>query len=208
MQNTKELSEKLKKVKAVITDVDGVLTDSTMNFFVTPEGKTVEVKKFSAYDGISFHMLRDCGIITGIITGGNAPATEHRAKSLGMDFLYYNFLSKKTPMLDLIKRTGLKPEEIIFIGDDLIDIPALKEVGVPCAVANSRQEVKDCCVYITTVPGGKGAFREIAELVLKEQGFWAQTMKNAEIGAIGKSPKKATQVIDYKTWDPNYNNVF
>ena len=111
-------------------------------------------------------------------------------------------------MLDIIKRTGLNPEEIIFIGDDLIDIPALKEVGVPCAVANSRQEVKDCCVYVTTVPGGKGAFREIAELVLKEQGFWPQTMKDAEVGAIGKSPKKQTEVVDYKTWNPSYNNVF
>lgn len=208
MTINKELSEKFKKIKAVITDVDGVLTDSTMNFFVTPEGKTVEIKKFSAYDGISFHMLRDCGIITGIITGGNAPATEHRAKSLGMDFLYYNFLSKLAPMQDFMKRTGLKAEEIIFIGDDFIDIPALKAVGLPCAVANSRKEVKDCCLYITDTPGGKGAFREVAELVLKEQGFWRQTLQNAELGLIGKSPKKDPVIVDYKTWNPAYNNVF
>ncbi|MDD6173237.1 MAG: HAD hydrolase family protein [Elusimicrobia bacterium] len=204
----KELSDRFKKIKAVITDVDGVLTDSTMNFFVTPEGKTVEIKKFSAYDGIAFHMLRDCGIITGIITGGNAPATEHRATSLGMDFLYYNFLSKLAPMQDFMKRTGLKAEEIIFIGDDFIDIPALKAVGLPCAVANSRREVKDCSLYVTDAPGGKGAFREVAELVLKAQGFWDKTMQSAEQGTIGKSPKKKPTVIDYKSWNPNYNNVF
>ncbi len=204
----KELSDKFKKIKAVLTDVDGVLTDSTMNFFVTPEGKTVEIKKFSAYDGIAFHMLRDCGIITGIITGGNAPATERRAASLGMDFLYYNFLSKLPPLQDFIKRSGLKAEEIIFIGDDFIDIPALKEVGLPCAVANSRQEVKDCCLYVTQTPGGRGAFREVAEKVLKEQGFWAQTMLSAQEGTIGKSEKKKTTVIDYKSWDPSYNGVF
>ncbi|WP_428065878.1 KdsC family phosphatase [Candidatus Proelusimicrobium volucris] len=204
----KDLSDKFKKIKAVLTDVDGVLTDSTMNFFVTPEGKTVEIKKFSAYDGIAFHMLRDCGIITGIITGGNAPATERRAASLGMDFLYYNFLSKLPPLQDFIKRSGLKAEEIIFIGDDFIDIPALKEVGLPCAVANSRQEVKDCCLYITQTPGGRGAFREVAEQVLKAQGFWPQTMLNAQQGAIGKSKKKQTTVIDYKSWDPSYSGVF
>lgn len=204
----KDLSDKFKKIKAVLTDVDGVLTDSTMNFFVTPEGKTVEIKKFSAYDGIAFHMLRDCGIITGIITGGNAPATERRAASLGMDFLYYNFLSKLPPLQDFIKRSGLKAEEIIFIGDDFIDIPALKEVGLPCAVANSRQEVKDCCLYITQTPGGRGAFREVAEQVLKAQGFWPQTMLNAQQGSIGKSKKKQTTVIDYKSWDPSYSGVF
>lgn len=204
----KDLSDKFKKIKAVLTDVDGVLTDSTMNFFVTPEGKTVEIKKFSAYDGIAFHMLRDCGIITGIITGGNAPATERRAASLGMDFLYYNFLSKLPPLQDFIKRSGLKAEEIIFIGDDFIDIPALKEVGLPCAVANSRQEVKDCCLYITQTPGGRGAFREVAEQVLKAQGCWPQTMLNAQQGAIGKSKKKQTTVIDYKSWDPSYSGVF
>lgn len=208
MTINKELSEKFKKIKAVITDVDGVLTDSTMNFFVTPEGKTVEIKKFSAYDGIAFHMLRDRGIITGIITGGNAPATERRARSLGMDFLYYNFLSKLAPMQDFMKRTGLKAEEIIFIGDDFIDIPALKAVGLPCAVANSRKEVKDCCLYITDTPGGKGAFREVAELVLKEQGFWRQTLQNAEQGTIGKSPKKEPAIVDYKSWNPAYDNVF
>lgn len=204
----KDLSDKFKKIKAVLTDVDGVLTDSTMNFFVTPEGKTVEIKKFSAYDGIAFHMLRDCGIITGIITGGNAPATERRAASLGMDFLYYNFLSKLPPLQDFIKRSGLKAEEIIFIGDDFIDIPALKEVGLPCAVANSRQEVKDCCLYVTQTPGGRGAFREVAEQVLKAQGFWPQTMLNAQQGSIGKSKKKQTTVIDYKSWDPSYSGVF
>ncbi len=204
----KELSDKFKKIKAVLTDVDGVLTDSTMNFFVTPEGKTVEIKKFSAYDGIAFHMLRDCGIITGIITGGNAPATERRAASLGMDFLYYNFLSKLPPLRDFMKRAGLKAEEIVFIGDDFIDIPALKEVGLPCAVSNSRKEVKELCLYVTQTPGGKGAFREIAEQVLKAQGFWPQTMLSAQQGTIGKSKKKQTTVIDYKTWDPSYQGVF
>ena len=208
MNTNKELVEKLKKVKAVLTDVDGVLTDASMNFFVTPEGKTVEVKKFCAYDGIAFHLLRDGGFITGIITGGNAPATERRFRSLGVDFLYYNFLSKLTPLQDFMARTGLKAEEILFIGDDLIDMQALQTVGVPCAVANGCEEVKTCAVYITDKNGGQGAFREVTELLLKAQGLWGRMIKNAEQGTIGHSEKKGLQVIDYKTWNPAYKNVF
>lgn len=208
MNINNRLIEKLKKVKAVLTDVDGVLTDASMNFFVTPEGKTVEVKKFCAYDGIALHLLRDSGFITGIITGGNAPATERRFRSLGVDFLYYNFLSKLTPLRDFMARTGLKAEEILFIGDDLIDIQALQAVGVPCAVANACPEVRTCAVYITNKPGGQGAFREITEMLLKAQGFWEQMIKNAEQGTIGHSEKKPLEVIDYKTWNPAYKNVF
>ena len=202
------LNQKLKKVKAVLTDVDGVLTDATMNFFTTPQGDTVEVKKFCAYDGIALHLLRDAGFITGIITGGNAPATEWRFRSLGTDFLYYNFLSKLTPLQDFMARTGLKAQEILFIGDDLIDIQALNIVGVPCAVKNACKEVKSAALYITKKYGGQGAFREVAELVLKQQGLWPQMLKNAHKGEIGHSPKKQIQVIDYKTWNPAYKNVF
>lgn len=208
MQEDKQLNIKLKRIKAVLTDVDGVLTDATMNFFVTPEGKTVEVKKFCAYDGIALHLLRDAGFITGIITGGNAPATEWRFRSLGVDFLYYNFLSKLTPLQDFMARTGIKAEEILFLGDDLIDIQALNAVGMPCAVQNACQEVKNASVYITQKQGGKGAFREVAELVLKAQGFWPEMIKNAQEGKIGHSKKKILQVIDYKTWNPDYKNVF
>ncbi len=192
--------ERAKKIKLLLTDVDGVLTDGSMNFFSTPEGKVVEVKKFNAYDGISFHMLRDCGIQSGIITGGNAPATEFRAKVLGMDFLYYNFLSKLPPLEDVIKKTGLSYEEIAFIGDDLIDIPALRKVGLACAVKTAKQEVLDIAHYITQTDGGKGAFREVTELVLKAQGKWDLVLEAAEKGTIGTSPKHNPVLEDFKQW--------
>lgn len=189
-----------KKIKLVLTDVDGVLTDGSMNYFTTPRGETLEIKKFSAYDGISFHMLRDCGIKTGIITGGNAPATEHRSAALGMDFLYYNFLSKQPAIDDILARSGLKPEQIAFIGDDLIDLPVLRRVGFACCVRNGQPEVAKMCHYITKTIGGQGAFREVAELVLKAQGFWAGVMAKAEKGEIGSSRKNELAVIDYNTW--------
>ena len=192
------LADKIKKIKAVITDVDGVLTDATMNFFSTPAGKIAEVKKFCAYDGIGFILLRDFGIKTGIITGGNAPATEHRASTLGLDFLYYNYLDKLPALKDLMSRCNLKAEEIAYIGDDLIDIPALKYVGLACAVNNAVPEVKSEADYITQVDGGKGAFREVAELILKMQGLWPNALKEAEKGTIGKSRKTPLVVIDFK----------
>ena len=190
------LTDKIKKIKAVITDVDGVLTDASMNFFSTPAGKIAEVKRFCAYDGIGFILLRDFGFKTGIITGGNAPATEHRANTLGMDYLYYNYLDKLPALKDLMERCKLKAEEIAYIGDDLIDIPALKYVGLACAVNNAVPEVKSEADYITQVDGGQGAFREVAELILKMQGFWPESLKKAEQGTIGSSQKRSLIVID------------
>lgn len=197
-KKTTEILKRAKKIKMLITDVDGVLTDATMNFFATPSGKIAEVKKFCAYDGLACHMLRDGGIKSAIITGGNAPATENRAVSLGMDFLYYNFLSKGIALKDLLKKSGLKAEEVAFIGDDFIDMPAMLEAGLACAVKSSIPEVKKIAHYITKREGGKGAFREVAELLLKAQGKWKQTLENAKIGNIGKTPKPKLQVVDYK----------
>ena len=185
-KKTTEILKRAKKIKMLITDVDGVLTDATMNFFATPSGKIAEVKKFCAYDGLACHMLRDGGIKSAIITGGNAPATENRA------------LSKGIALEDLLKKSGLKAEEVAFIGDDFIDMPAMLKAGLACAVKSSIPEVKKIAHYITKREGGKGAFREVAELLLKAQGKWKQTLENAKVGNIGKTPKPKLQVVDYK----------
>ena len=115
-----------------------------------------------------------------------------------MDFLYYNYLDKLPALKDLMQRCNLKAEEIAYIGDDLIDVPALKYVGLACAVNNAVPEVKSEADYITQVDGGKGAFREVAELILKMQGFWPEALKEAEEGTIGKSRKNPVVVIDFK----------
>ncbi|MBQ4494022.1 MAG: HAD hydrolase family protein [Elusimicrobiaceae bacterium] len=190
--------KRAKKIKMLLTDVDGVLTDATMNFFTNPNKEMLEVKKFCAYDGLACHMLRDAGIKSAIITGGNAPATEKRAASLGMDFLYYNYLSKGPAFKDILKKTGLKAEEVAYIGDDFIDMPVLLQAGLACAVKTSIPEVKKIAHYITKKEGGRGAFREVAELLLKAQGKWPKTIENAKNGNIGKSPKPTLQVVNYK----------
>lgn len=192
--------EKAKKIKVVITDVDGVLTDASMNFLVTPENKLVELKRFNAYDGIAFHMLRDFGIKTGIITGGNAPATAHRAKMLGIDFLYYNFLSKLPPLEDILMKCGVSENQVAYIGDDLIDLPVMTRAGLACSVKNARKEVKEISHLVTQAEGGQGVFREVAELILKAQGFWDEVMAKANVGEIGLSRKKDPMLVDFKTW--------
>lgn len=189
-----------KNIKMVLTDVDGVLTDASMNFFTTSQGELLEVKKFHAFDGMAFHMLRDFGIKTGIITGGNAPATEFRAKSLGMDFLYYSFLDKFPALEDISKKTGIPFEQIAYIGDDLIDIPVLRAVGLPCAVRNARPETRQAAILSLESGAGCGAFRELTEIILKAQGHWPATLKNAEEGKIGQSPKGQTISVNGKEW--------
>ena len=197
-KKTANILKKAKKIKMLITDVDGVLTDATMNFFTNPKKELLEVKKFCAYDGLACHMLRDGGIKSAIITGGNAPATEKRAASLGMDFLYYNYLSKKPALNDILRKTGLKAEEIAYIGDDFIDMPVLLEVGLACAVKTSIPEVKKIVHYVTKKEGGRGAFREVTELLLKAQGKWERTIKSAKEGTIGKTPKPKLQVVNFR----------
>ncbi len=194
----KTLIQRAKKIKLLLTDVDGVLTDGSMNFTTTPEGKFMELKRFNAYDGVAFHILRDCGLQCGIITGGNAPATEYRANALGMNYLYYNFLSKLDPLEDLVKRTGITFEQIAYIGDDLIDYPVLQRVGLACAVKSGCEDCKKIAHYITKKEGGQGVFREVAELLLKAQGFWPAVIKSAEMGTIGTSPKPSLLVVNRK----------
>jgi YrbI family 3-deoxy-D-manno-octulosonate 8-phosphate phosphatase len=191
------MRERAKKIKLVLTDVDGVLTDASMSFFAAPQGGTREIKTFNAYDGIAAHMLRDCGIKSGIITGGCAPATETRAEQLGMYFLYYNCLDKLPALEDVLARTGLKAEETAFIGDDLIDIPVLRRVGLAVCVANARKEARDVCHIVLETEGGKGAFRDACEIVLKAQGYWTKTLKNAYEGNIGLSKKEKLAVTEY-----------
>ncbi|MDR0646410.1 MAG: HAD hydrolase family protein [Elusimicrobiota bacterium] len=189
---------KAKNIKIILTDVDGVLTDGSMNFFADADNKVTEIKKFCAYDGIACHILRDCAIKTGIITGGNAPATVFRAKLLGMNFLYQNFLSKRNPFEDILRRTGLQAQQAVYIGDDFIDLPVLRRAGLACSVKTAPQEVKDAAHYITQAAAGEGVLREVAEIVLKARGLWNDVMQRAENGKIGCSPKPELLFIDGK----------
>ncbi len=165
-----ELLARARKIKIVLNDVDGIWTDGKLNFFLTLEGKVEEMKSFNALDGIAVMLLRCAGVKSGVITGRRHETTLTRARSLGMNYFYQGFLTKLGPLQDIMKRENVTAEEVAFIGDDLTDLPLLEKVGLAVTVPNAMEEVKKSAHYITQRPGGAGAYRELADLIVTAQG--------------------------------------
>ncbi len=176
----KNNAAKAGKIKIFLMDVDGVLTDGKM-YYIPGKGKEmVEFKSFHSLDGIGLRLLNQFGIITGVITGRESPGTEERAKSLGMSYAYQGFLSKLDPLRRILADTGLKPENVAYMGDDWTDIPVLKMAGLACAPANSQEEVKTAADIVTKKEGGMGAVREVCDFILRSQGHWETVMGYVE----------------------------
>lgn len=187
--------QKAKQIKVLLTDVDGVMTDSTLSFFTDNTGITHEIKHFESLDGMGLMYLAYTGIKTGIISRGTSPTLEYWAKVLGMDFLFYN-TSVKTHALDYIQeKLGFPAQEIAFIGDDLIDLGVIERVGLPLAVANSVPEIKDKALYISSLHGGHGAVRDIAEQILKVRGAWNNLVEENRRGTF-QSPVKELHIVN------------
>ena len=161
-----------RRLKLVGLDVDGVLTDNGVYIGMVGD-HPVEFKKFHIQDGIGVRMLRSAGLTVVWVSGRESAATALRARELGVDELIQDANARKFPAFEgLLARRGLNWDECAFVGDDLADLPVLARVGLPIAVANGVAEVKAAAGVITTVPGGQGAVREVAELILKARGQW------------------------------------
>ena len=163
-----EIIEKAKRIKVFIVDIDGVMTDGRIVY----SGYGEELKFFDVQDGFGIHLLDRGGIKTVIITAKKSRIVKHRARDLRVAKTYQGFIDKLIPFGDLLQRFNVTPEEVCFIGDDLIDIPVLKRVGFAVAVPNAVEEVRKSAHYITVNKGGRGAVREICDLILKSQGKW------------------------------------
>lgn len=163
-----EAAEKARRVKLLITDIDGVMTDGRIVYSVYGD----ELKFFDVTDGFGISLLNRVGIKTVIITAKKSRVVKLRARDLKVAKTYAGFLDKRAPFNDILKRFKISAEEICFIGDDLIDVPILKRVGFAVSVPNGMEEVKAIAHHITTRPGGRGAVREICELILKSQDKW------------------------------------
>jgi YrbI family 3-deoxy-D-manno-octulosonate 8-phosphate phosphatase len=174
------ITQRAKKIKLLLTDVDGVLTDGKMYFLPGPDGKLVDFNGFNAVDGIGLLLVRSFGITTGMITGRVSPSAEKRAQMLSMKYVYQGFLSKYEPFLDILKHCKLKPHQVAYMGDDWTDIPILKKVGLACAPNSARPEVKKAAHYVTKRDGGDGAMRELCDLILRSQGNWKKIMTQVE----------------------------
>jgi len=156
-------------------DVDGVLTDGRL--YYTEEGERVKV--FNVHDGLGIKLLQRAGISTGIISGRESEALRNRLTELGIEEIYMGRFKKESVLEEILERKGLSPEEVGFIGDDIVDIPVLKRVGFPVAVRNAPDPVKSLAVYVTLREGGKGAVREVVELVLRLRGDYGRLVGDA-----------------------------
>jgi 3-deoxy-D-manno-octulosonate 8-phosphate phosphatase (KDO 8-P phosphatase) len=162
----KRIKERIRRIKMLLLDVDGVMTDGTL---LLGPGKE-EMKKFHIHDGIGIVMARAAGLRIGILTGRNSKAVRRRARELGVDELKQGFFIKEKGYELILEKHGLKDEEVAYVGDDVIDLPVLKRVGFAVSVANGVDEVKNISHYITKKRGGEGAVREVVELLLSRMG--------------------------------------
>ena len=192
MQNAKE---RAKRIKVILTDVDGILTDGKVNFFVAPDGRIEEIKSFHTQDGVAVLLCHSAGIICGIITGRRHPTTVERAKNLGFKYMYQGFLTKIGPLNDILEKEHLKPEEVCYIGDDITDIPLLNEVGLAATVPNALEVVKDHAHYVTQRVGGDGAYREIIDFILDAQGKLAPLLALVEESAWTHGKKPQLEIV-------------
>lgn len=191
--------KRAKKIKLILFDVDGTLTDGKLFFIPAPPGlqqttpeqatkhagkpgfglataTAIEVKGFHAHDGAGISLARLGGIKTGIITKRISETVALRARDLKLDYVYQGIQDKLTCMEQIMKQDGLRPAEVCFVGDDVIDLPAMRISGLAIAVANARDEVKKEAHFVTSNSGGNGAARDAIEYILKAQGKWKKVV--------------------------------
>ena len=177
------VKHQLKKIKLIISDVDGVLTDGT----IMKGGGDMELKRFCVQDGTAVAMVKAAGFDLAFISGRYSKATEVRMKELKISDVYNGTLNKLVPYRELIKKYQLKDDEIAYIGDDLIDIPVMKKVGLPAAVQNAYPDVKEKAVFVTKTRGGEGAFREFIDWMLMELGTYKKCLEDMQINVVNNS---------------------
>jgi 3-deoxy-D-manno-octulosonate 8-phosphate phosphatase (KDO 8-P phosphatase) len=163
-----ELSARLRKIKLLLLDVDGVLTDGRIVY----DSRGGELKFFDVHDGLGVYVLQKAGIPTILITAKSSKTIPPRAKDMRVAEVFAGVFPKTAVLDKMLKKYNVSIDEICFAGDDLVDLSLMRKVGLPIAVANASSEIREAAVYITHHPGGRGAVREIAELILKSQGKW------------------------------------
>lgn len=181
----KNIKEKLEKIKLLILDVDGVMTDGRI--IMDCEGR--ELKNFNVRDGHGIKLLQRYGIRIAILTGRKSKVVEYRAKDLEIEDVYQKVFNKKEVFEKILKKHKLSADETAFMGDDIVDIPVLKRVGFSAAVADAVDEVKKSVDYITKNTGGHGAVRELCEMILEAQDKWQEVAARYEF-QVHKSNNK------------------
>lgn len=170
---SKKLKSKFRKVKFLLLDVDGVLTDGRIIY----DSHGCDSKSFDVHDGLGVYLLGRMGIRTILITAKGSRSIKPRARDMGVEAVYENILPKTKVYEKVLKKYNLRDEEICFVGDDLVDLCVVKRAGVAVATRNAVREIKKAASCVTRKDGGRGAVREVAELILKSKGLWRKALE-------------------------------
>lgn len=166
------LRARARKIRLVLTDVDGVLTSGAIYHFVDTAGELVEFKAIHAQDSIGLAWLAESGMITGVISGRVSKGVEARLKILKVKHVYQHRLDKAAVLAEIMTAEEVSPDEVAYMGDDLPDLAPMARVGLAAAPFNARPEVLAAAHWVAKARGGQGAFRELAEVFLKSRGLW------------------------------------
>lgn len=166
------LTDIARQIELVIFDIDGVLTDGSL--FIGDDGQ--QYKAFNSKDGHGIRMLQDSGVQTAILTGRQSQVVLHRAKDLGIKHVLQGYRDKRPAFQEILRLTGLEASQVAYVGDDVIDLPVMVQVGLPIAVADAEDFVKTHAQMITKRPGGRGAAREVCEFLMQARGVLDETL--------------------------------
>src|SRR5437588_9605023 len=201
MRKSHSAQTRARKIKLLLFDVDGVLTDGKLFIFPAPAGakqsvlqqsaqhggeggfglhsqSLIEAKGFHAHDGTAISLARLAGIKTGLITKRISETVALRARDLKLEHVHQGIQDKLTVFREILQQEGLRSDEAAFVGDDVIDLPVMRNCGFAVAVANARSEVKREAHYVTPHSGGDGALRDAVEYILKAQGQWKKVVSD------------------------------
>ena len=171
------MNDRLADIRLLLLDVDGVLTDGGIIY----DANGVETKVFNVRDGHGIKMLQRHGIEVGIITGRTSAVVDIRARELGIVLVYQGALKKLESYQDVKLKTGFDDSQIAYVGDDVIDVPVMRRVIFAAAPADALNEARSAAHYVTSLAGGRGAVREVCDLILKGRGLWAEVAERYEL---------------------------
>jgi 3-deoxy-D-manno-octulosonate 8-phosphate phosphatase (KDO 8-P phosphatase) len=176
---TSQVAKRAEQITVFLMDVDGTITAGGVTLLSLPDGSAQEIKTFDAHDGQGLSLAHTAGIRTGVITGRGSAALQHRAKELKIEFVYEHQAQKIAAYEEILKKTGASESMVAYLGDDLPDITIMRRVGLAVAVGDATAEVKRVAHHVTHAIGGKGAAREVVELILKSKGIWEEMIDKA-----------------------------
>jgi 3-deoxy-D-manno-octulosonate 8-phosphate phosphatase (KDO 8-P phosphatase) len=168
MDDLASIERRASRIKLLLMDCDGVLTDGRL--WLTADGE--EQKAFHTHDGLGLSLLHRAGLKSGVISGRNSAALSRRAAELGVEFVRQGDYEKIAAFEDVVRLAGVDEDEVAFVGDDLTDIPIMRRVELAVAVADAVDETRAVAHYVTRARGGRGAVREVIEMILRSQGRW------------------------------------